>query len=365
MVKIGKLTLDAPFYQAGLAGYSDTAMRLIARRHGAPYAVTEALLDLFLINGGRGLANAELDPLDHPIAGQIMGSEPVGMAQAAKILVGMGYDVIDVNLACPVKKIRKRCRGGHLLTAPDEAIAILDAVRQVVPDHVPTSVKLRRGYDDSPEAEANFHTIFQAVLKLGYASATIHGRTVEQKYIGPSRWAFLSDLTKTYQSATDAGFTIMGSGDIWNAMDVFRMIQQTGVQGVSVARGCIGNPWLFTQARAIMAGDTLAATTPPTIFQQRAVLLEHFDLSLRIHGERNAGMMMRKFGIRFSRHHPMGKEVAKEFISVHSLGDWQRAIEKHYALDGPGVISRALGEPGGSESQAEAEEETCDTAATD
>ena len=154
MVRIGKVTLDAPFFQAGLAGYSDAAMRLVARRHGAPYAVTEAMLDMFLTNGGKGLKAAELDDADHPIAGQLMGSHPAEIAAGAKILVGLGYDVIDVNLACPVKKIKKKCRGGHLMSVPAEAIAILDAVRQAVPDDIPTSVKLRRGSDDSPEAEA-------------------------------------------------------------------------------------------------------------------------------------------------------------------------------------------------------------------
>src|SRR5688572_25384134 len=142
MVQIGTLTIDAPFFQAGLAGYSDAAMRLVARRHGAPFAVTEAMLDQFLIHGGKWLAAAELDDADHPIAGQLMGSHPTEIAAGAKILVKLGYDVIDVNLACPVKKIRKKSRGGHLMQAPEEAVAILDAVRQAVGDERPCTVKL-------------------------------------------------------------------------------------------------------------------------------------------------------------------------------------------------------------------------------
>ena len=215
MVQFGKLQLDAPFFQAGLAGYSDAAMRLIARRHGCPYAITEAMLDQFLINGGKGLEAAELDDQDHPIAGQLMGSHPADIAAGAKILVGLGHDVIDINLACPVKKIRRKARGGHLLQAPDEARAILDAVRQVVGDDRPCTVKLRRGSDDSSEAEANFHRIFESVIELGYAGAVVHGRSVEQKYIGPARWSFLENLTATYRDATANGFVIGGSGDIW------------------------------------------------------------------------------------------------------------------------------------------------------
>lgn len=350
-VTLGKLTLDAPFFQAGLAGYSDAAMRVVARRHGAPYCITEAMLDQFLINGGKGLAAAELRDDDHPIAGQLMGSHPAEIAAGAKVLVGLGYDVIDVNLACPVKKIRKKARGGHLLSVPDEAVAILDAVRQAVPPGVPCTVKLRRGSDDSPEAEANFHRIFEKVVELGYAAAVVHCRTVEQKYVGPGRRSFLRELVETYggrgQGGRGAGaqgfepsapsFLIGGSGDVWTAEDIFRMIDETGVQFVSVARGCIGNPWIFHQARAYMAGDLEGVRRPPTVFQQRDVLLEHFDLALGVHGETRASMQMRKFGIRFSRHHPDGEAVRLAFIAVKSLAEWHAVLGRFYGSDGPGV----------------------------
>jgi nifR3 family TIM-barrel protein len=340
MTRIGKLTLDAPFFQAGLAGYSDAAMRLVARRHGAPYAITEAMLDMFLINGGKGVRAAELYEQDHPIAGQLMGSNPADIARGAKVLVSLGYDVIDVNLACPVKKIRKKCRGGHLMQAPDEAIAILDAVRQAVPSDIPCSVKLRRGTDDSPEALANFHRIFRAVIHHGYAAATVHGRTVVQKYLGPSNWQFLRDLTNQYGHTEN--FAIFGSGDIWTAHDVFRMIKETGVKGVSVARGCIGNPWIFTQARAIMAGDESGATLAPTVEQQRDVLLDHFRLAIGLHGERMGSMMMRKFGIKFARHHPQPDAVAKAFIAVHSLPDWLHVLSTHYGAAQPEAIAEVV-----------------------
>ncbi len=342
MLALGNVQLDAPFFQAGLAGYSDTAMRLVARRHGAPFAVTEALLDVFLLQGGRGLKAAELDANDHPIAGQLMGSHAVEIAQAAKILVQMGYDVIDVNLACPVKKIRKRARGGHLLSEPNEATAILDAVRQAVPASVPCTVKLRRGTDLSAQAEHNFRFILEAAISLGYAGTVVHGRTVEQKYLGPADWSWLTSLIRTYGQVTQPNgqrFVIGGSGDIWCASDIFRMIETTGVHWVSVARGCIGNPWIFHQARALMRGDVLTANQPPTIQQQREVLREHFELACRVHGEKSASFEMRKFGIKFSRHHPDHQQVAKAFIAVKGLADWLAVLDTFYALDGPGRLA--------------------------
>jgi tRNA-dihydrouridine synthase len=285
------------------------------------------MLDQFLINGGKGLKAAEIDPADHPIAGQLMGSHPQDIAAGSKVLVDLGYDVIDINLACPVKKIKKKCRGGHLLSAPDEAIDILKAVRDAVSDERPLSVKLRRGYDDTPEQAANFFRIFEAVIELGYALATVHSRTVEQKYDGPGRRPFLRELTDRYRSQMDRGFLIFGSGDVFTPQSIFQMVNETGVQAASVARGAIGDPWIFQQARQLMRGEQ---PTEPTIAEQRDVLAQHFELSVGLHGENTAGRMMRKFGIKFSRHHPQADAVKDAFIKVKNLADWRAVLDAYY-----------------------------------
>lgn len=330
---------DAPFLQAGLAGYSDGAMRLVARRHGCPFCITEALLDRTLINGGKGrrkedpdLLAAELgDPEenrvvehlnDHPIAGQVMGTYPDEMARAASLLVGMNYDVIDVNLACPVKKIRKASRGGHCLTNPDQSIAILRAVREAVPRAIPCTLKLRRAFDDTPEMASNFEMIFNCAYEMGYAFAIVHCRTVQQKYKGPGKWEFLTDLVRRNPDKL-----IFGSGDVWRVEDIFAMLEVTGVHAVSVARGCIGNPWIFRQARQMMAGQ---APSPPSLAEQRSALMEHFELSMALHGERKAGPMMRKFGIKFAVHHPRPDVVKMEFIQARTLAQWQDVMARHY-----------------------------------
>ena len=333
---------DAPFFQAGLAGYSDSAMRLIARRHGCPFCVTEALLDRTLLNGGKWRAREDPDLIatecgmgelddniaktvdDHPLAGQIMGSHPDEMARAAALLVAMGHDVVDVNLACPVKKIKSSSRGGHFLAHPKEAIAILKAVHEAVGGRVPCSVKLRRAYDDDAEMARRFELIFDAAYEIGYAWATVHCRTVVQKYLGPGRWEFLSELVERKGDRV-----IFGSGDIWQVEDIFAMIDQCGVSGVAVARGCIGNPWIFRQARQMMRGE---APMPPSVAQQREVLLDHLELATTLHGERAAGQKMRKFGIKFAAHHPQMVEVRREFIRCESLVDWHEVINRRYGL---------------------------------
>lgn len=359
-MRIGPIELSSPFCQAGLAGYSDRAMRLVARRRGCPYAVTEALLDVIMINGGEGLRRSiDLNDEDHPLAGQIMGSEPETMSKAACLIHQAGYDVVDLNFACPVKKIKNKARGGHMLLDVPRALSILRAVRDSLPDATLTA-SLRRGFDDSAESEDRFFQIVETAWSLGFAAIRVHGRTVDQKYVGRASWPFLRDLKRRYPDKT-----ILGSGDVFTAEDAVRMLRETGVDIVWIARGAIGNPWIFRQAEHLLknefVGSTLAdgisgqpetfrrqtvpsvkaaptnSLSPPSIIGQRDALAEHFAIAMEIHGESLAGRRMRKMGIKYSRFHPMAAQVKTDFIAVHSLRDWTNVLEKWYAGDGPGV----------------------------
>src|SRR6478609_3699445 len=137
-MRIGPIQLVQPFCQAGLAGYSDRAMRVVARRRGCPYAVTEALLDVILLSGGQGLRKSiDINDEDHPVAGQVIGSEPQTMASAARILHEAGYDVIDLNFACPVKKIKNKARGGHMRMNVQRGTPILRPVPDAFPPDRP------------------------------------------------------------------------------------------------------------------------------------------------------------------------------------------------------------------------------------
>jgi len=181
VTRIGPIQLAQPFCQAGLAGYSDRAMRTVARRHGCPYAVTEALLDVILLSGGQGLRKSiDINDDDHPVAGQVMGSEPDTMARAARIVCEAGYDVIDLNFACPVKKIKNKARGGHMLRDVPRALDVLKAARDALPPHVPTTISLRRGFDDTSQSRDQFYEIVDAAWANGFA-----GRRVVDGVIHP------------------------------------------------------------------------------------------------------------------------------------------------------------------------------------
>lgn len=337
--RIGTFELPLPAMQAGLAGYSDLAMRLVARRRRCPYAVTEALLDQVLLRGGRGLEKgATLCPEDHPVAGQLLGSDPAELARAAKVLLEWGFDVIDLNFACPVRKVMGRCRGGYLLSDPDQASAIMRQVRDAVPG--PLTVKLRRGLDDEAASEEAFTQVFEEAVRLQFAAIAVHGRTVAQKYTGEADWNFLRQLVERQRARSPAeggheGPAIFGSGDVFTAEDALRMYRQTGVDGVWIARGAIGNPWIFQEFAALLAGRALP--DPPTICAQREALREHFALAVQVYGAALASKQMRKLGIKYSKLHPRGPEVWRAFIAVRNEPEWYAVMDRYYAADGPGV----------------------------
>jgi tRNA-dihydrouridine synthase B len=339
-LRIGNVEIGFPVVQAALSGYSDWAMRMIARRHGASYSLCEVMLDQFLVSlKDRKKTQHFLynTPDEQPVAGQLMGAEPEQFALGAQKLVEAGFAVIDINFGCPVKKVLGRCRGGYHLSQPEVALEIVRRTRDIVPSHIPVSIKMRRGLDDTPESRDRFYEILDGAFAAGIDAITVHGRTVQQRYIGPSRWAFLKEV----KDHVGPDKTILGSGDLFCAEDCLRMMRETKVDGVTVARGCIGNPWIFSQAQALFTGQPLPA--PPSVHQQREVMLEHFRLAEQLYGADRAGVPMRKFGIKYSASHPAGLTVREQFVRVKSFDEWKGVLDRWYCDDAPGVYpSRSL-----------------------
>jgi nifR3 family TIM-barrel protein len=299
---------------------------------GASYTVCEVMLDEFLMAVKDRKRNRHffyISDDEHPVGGQLMGAEPEQFAAGATRLVEAGFDVIDINFGCPVKKVLGRCRGGYHLSQPAVALEIIRRTRDVVPHQVPVTLKMRRGIDDTADSRAKFFAILDGAFQAGVAAVTIHARTVDQRYVGASHWPFLADVKRHVGPRT-----ILGSGDLFSAQDCLDMIEQTGVDGVTVARGAIGNPWIFQQVRALAAGRPLPP--PPRLHEQREVLDEHYRLAETLYGDRRCGPLMRKFGIKYSALHPHHEAVRAAFTRVRSRDDWNAVLRQHYADDLPG-----------------------------
>ncbi len=336
MLRIGSLSLDMPFIQAALSGYSDLPMRRLARRFGAPYTLNEVVLDRLVLQKGRTrreILNVASD--DHPVGGQLMGANPADFAPAAAEMAAAGYDVIDINFGCPVKKVLGRCRGGFLLSQPKTALEIVRGVVDAVGRSHGVTVKMRRGLDDTVEAERNFFTILDGAFEAGVSAVTVHGRTVAQRYVGPSQWSFLARVKRNVGDRV-----ILGSGDLFSAEACMRMMEETGVDGVSIARGCIGNPWIFEECRALWKGEELPP--PPSLERQREAIEWHWMEIIRVYGEATATKMVRKFAIKYVEHHPCAREVRDAFIAASKSEDIQRVLEDWYEprIDWPPVRRR-------------------------
>ncbi|PHS00748.1 MAG: tRNA-dihydrouridine synthase [Blastopirellula sp.] len=330
-LKIGNIDIGFPVVQAALSGYSDMCMRVIARRFGASYTICEVMLDKFLVQLNDRKKNKHflsIDESEHPVGGQLMGAEPEQFAAGAVKLVEAGFDIIDINFGCPVKKVLGRCRGGFHLGQPDVALEIIRRTRDAVPADIPVTVKMRRGIDDTAESRDNFFTILDGAFAAGIAAITVHGRTVKQRYIGPSRWGFLSEVKRHVGSKV-----ILGSGDLFTAQDCIDMMQETGVDGVTVARGAIGNPWIFQQALALYNGQPLPA--PPTLFEQRDLIEEHLLMANDLYGDRYM-TKMRKFCVKYSFLHPQMQEVRELLARMSTPDHWHSIREQYYSTDTAG-----------------------------
>ena len=192
------------------------------------------------------------------------------------------------------------------------------------------TVKMRRGIDDTSESRDKFFQILDGAIDAGLAAATVHGRTVQQRYVGPSRWEFLAEV----KQHVGESIKILGSGDLFSAEDCLHMLEQTGMDGVTVARGAIGNPWIFAQARALASGQPLPR--PPSLHEQAALMREHFSLCEQTYTSQRAPLLMRKFYIKYSQSHPNHEEVRSAIASIRSRDDFEEVLQRFYRDDGPG-----------------------------
>jgi len=323
-LRLGNITLEAPFFQAPLSGYSDSAMRRISREYGAPMSFGGLMLDKSTLHR-KVMAKPlyVISPDEHPIGGQLLGSDPEVMAQAAARMEQTGFDLIDLNFACPAPKVLHRERGGFLLSQPERVIQIYRQVRRSV--SCPVTMKLRIGLDHSEEARAKFWQICQLVCEAGIDAIIVHGRSVRQRYRERADWDIIAQVKERYPQTT-----VIGSGDLFTAEDIASRLQNSGVDGVVIARGAIGNPWIFREAQALIAGRPKPPV--PDLAEQGGVLLRHFELVRQLYAGRKSVIHFRKFSINYCRRHPQRKKVHMDLITAQTPDEFHTAVKKWYNL---------------------------------
>jgi tRNA-dihydrouridine synthase B len=265
-MKIGSITLESPFVVAPMAGMTDTAFRRLVKRHGGcGLVVTEMVSSEGLVRGiDRTLEYAEYTEEERPVSIQIFGGDPVKMADAAQVVEGMGADIVDVNMGCPVPKIAKHNAGCSLMKEPAHAATVIGAMAKAV--KIPVTVKMRAGWNDRAR---NAPELARMVQDAGAAAVTIHGRTAEQSYTGLADWELVARV------ASELAIPVLGSGDCIEPQQIIDRL--AGVEGVLVGRGVLRNPWILAQAADLAAGRAPRAVT---MAERGQFLLEYIDLLL-------------------------------------------------------------------------------------
>jgi tRNA-dihydrouridine synthase B len=271
-LQIGKLSLLSPFVIAPMAGMTDTAFRrLVKRQGGCGLVVTEMVSSEGLVRGiDRTLEYAEFTEEERPVSIQIFGGDPEKMADAAQIVEGLGADIVDVNMGCPVPKIAKHNAGCSLMREPAHAASVIAAMTKKV--RIPVTVKMRAGWN---EDLINAPDLAKRVEGAGAAAVAVHGRTAAQSYSGESDWALIDRV------AESLSIPVLGSGDCIEAEQILERMRAGNVSGVLVGRGVLRNPWILAQADDLAAGHPAREVT----FEDRGRFLVDYMALLLDEGE--------------------------------------------------------------------------------
>ncbi len=276
---------DFPLFLAPMSGVSESPFRLLCRRFGADVVVSEFISAVGVARGLEHLFDdMRFEEAERPIGIQLYGADATVMARAAEMVTEAGRpDFIDINFGCPVKKVVKNNGGSGCLRDLDLVERIIRAVRSATP--LPVTVKIRSGWND---AQRDPVTIAQRCREAGAQGLTLHARTRTQMFSGSANWDEIARVVEALD------IPVIGNGDITTAADVVAMRAHTNCAGAMIARGSFGNPWIFTQARALLAGR--AARPDPTPEERCATALEHARLALRLQGD------TRKTALEFRKH---------------------------------------------------------------
>lgn len=314
-----RLEIDPPVVLAPMAGVTSYPFRRICYRFDAGLCVSEMVSSRGILEGHRRTWHlVQFGDEESPRSIQIFGNDPTAMAEAAcRLRDEHAVDHIDINFGCPVPKVTKKGMGAATPEDPERCQRVIGAVVRAA-DPVPVTIKVRLGMTDERPTFLDSGRMAEAE---GCAWITLHGRTAAQRYSGRARWSAIAELKSS------VGIPVLGNGDIFEADDAVRMVEATGVDGVVIGRGCLGNPWLFGEISARLGGRPL----PPRPGRDEVidVVSEHF-LLMRDHfaaSAREAILRMRKLGCWYAVGFPGAARFRRRFQRLDTEDDFRRLMD--------------------------------------
>jgi nifR3 family TIM-barrel protein len=317
-MKIGKLRLSAPVTLAPMEEHTNFPFRLLMKRFGAGLVCTERI-DAVDVAGRdrRAMRMLHTTTEERPRAAQISGADPEVMASAARVIEEQGFDLVDLNFECPIRRVIARGEGGALMADPPAIARIVAAVVRAV--SIGATIKVRTGPDAEHETVIE---IAQRAQDVGAAAIEVHARSVAQSYVGGPDWDVVARVKKAVQ------IPVLGSGGIAQAADVVQRLKESGADAVSIGRGCLGNPWIFRQTQTLLSGNTKSG--PPGRAERGRVLLQLVEGEFRYYGPVVAVRRLPRVSCYFAKDLPDFAEFRGAVQRVRDLAGFRRLTAEFF-----------------------------------
>ncbi len=315
-LRIGNVELDNPFVLAPMAGVTDLPFRLLCKEQGAGLLCMEMVSAKAIHFGNKNTkALLKIHPAETPVSLQLFGSDPELMAEIAKQIEELPFDILDINMGCPVPKVVNNGEGSALMKNPKLVGEIVSAVSKAIKK--PVTVKIRKGFN---EASVNAVEIARIIEESGGAAVAVHGRTREQYYSGQADW----DIIRQVKEAVS--IPVIGNGDVDSPQKAEAMFRETGCDGVMIGRACRGNPWIFRQLQEYFEKGQLISR--PELSEVKEMILRHGQLLLEEKGDYTGMREMRKHVAWYTAGYPHSARLRQAINSIESMESLKNLLEE-------------------------------------